>query len=306
VFKAFTLSDNHPVGQSHFFYNHFHHLLAQSKRGWRVYEWVHEKNRQTEIRLAMHVEGDEARSPYRAPFGGVEISHPVANNVLQHFMHLVERDLAGRGVKKISIQNFPEGYQPGFSKLIHAFSSLHYQPHTDITSVISVNRFPLERRIKISEQQKLRKARQVFRFEEVPIGHFSKIYSFIEACRKERNQMLSMTRKELKKLIKIFPHRFLLFQVAGDDGLAAACIAIRVSETVLYTFYYGHARKYDRISPVVMLLCGIYDYARQEGIRLIDLGTSRVDGEVKGSLLHFKKSMGAKAARKHKLTKVLP
>ena len=50
--------------------------------------------------------------------------------------------------------------------------------------------------------------------------------------------------------------------------------------------------------PVVLLISGIYELARQQGIELIDLGTSMLNGKINRSLLHFKRSIGGQSNRK--------
>ena len=97
----------------------------------------------------------------------------------------------------------------------------------------------------------------------------------------------------------------LLFQVADESHLAAAAIVIKVSDKILYTFYYAHDKKFNKISPVVQLISGIYEYAQARNFTLIDLGTSMVDGKINRSLIQFKKSIGGKPSDKYIFEKTL-
>jgi hypothetical protein len=49
---------------------------------------------------------------------------------------------------------------------------------------------------------------------------------------------------------------------------------------------------------VVLLIDGIYELAQSQGVKMIDLGTSMLEGKVNRSLLHFKKSIGGQSNRK--------
>jgi CelD/BcsL family acetyltransferase involved in cellulose biosynthesis len=96
-----------------------------------------------------------------------------------------------------------------------------------------------------------------------------------------------------------FPKKFFLYRVHDANSTVAAAIVIKVNNKILYTFYYAHARKFDKVSPVVLLIAGIYEVANEEGFEMIDLGTSMLDGKVNRSLLHFKKSIGGQSNHKH-------
>jgi hypothetical protein len=305
ILRSYALSRACRSHRHPFLFNRFEHLLTQSKWGWRIYEWVNRQTTEVHLRLALRVKGGQALSPYKAPFGGVEMMGRTNRKSLEKFLNRIEEDLRSNGIKHISIKCAPDVYQPGLTALQKAFGNLDYRQHREVTSIIPVNGISFDRKIKISERQKLRKAAQKFVFEQVSAQSARSVYNFIAACRKERNYALSMTFTALRKVIKIFPDHFLFFRVRNDDETGAACIAIRVSDQVLYTFYYAHPRQFDKISPVVLLLSGIYRYARENGIRLIDLGTSMERGTVKRSLLHFKKSVGGEVCSKYTFEKEL-
>jgi CelD/BcsL family acetyltransferase involved in cellulose biosynthesis len=107
-----------------------------------------------------------------------------------------------------------------------------------------------------------------------------------------------MSADDLKKVMKFFPESFYLHVLSLSNKWVAASISIRVEHNILYTFYYDHDAEYDRLSPVVMLMDGIYSFCQQEGIKLLDLGTSNINGKLSESLLDFKLSLGAEPSRK--------
>jgi hypothetical protein len=290
---------------SHFLYNSIEHLRLQHAKYWRIFELISQPTHSIKARIALHVEGTKAVSPFRAPFGFIELFEKIAVDDLTGWFSLIETDLRGRGVKMIQLKSYPEVYGKYFNVLEAGLKKLHYSINQEVSSVIQVDRKPFKKKIRISELQKLRKAEKMFSFEKLKITRLREVYTFIDACRKEKNQHLSMSFSDLKKVGITFPRNFYLFRVYDASGTAAAAVVIKVNHEILYTFYYAHTRRFDKVSPVVFLISSVYELAQQQGIKMIDLGTSMIDGKVNRSLLHFKKSIGGESYRKLIFEKIL-
>lgn len=287
-----------------YLYNTPAHLLGQSKKGWRVFEFAESATGTVCVRMAVCIRDGVAMNPVKAPFGSCEIYKKISAPVLHDFFMRMEEVLRLENVTDLVIRNYPELYDAKKSRMMHAvLGKMQFRVLHEVSSVLLVNQVSFSRKIKPSERQKRGRSEKLFSFEQRGDKDVSRIYSFINACRKERNQTLSMSLAEMRKTVAAFPDKFLFFQVADDRELAAAAIVVRVSNDVLYTFYYAHARKFDRVSPVVQLLSGVYAYAQIQGIKLVDLGTSMLDGKVNRSLLHFKESLGAVTNRKFTFSK---
>ncbi|HNV27973.1 MAG TPA: hypothetical protein PKJ83_02480 [Cyclobacteriaceae bacterium] len=257
-------------------------------------------------RISFHIKSGLAQSPLRAPFGSVEVYKRLNEIQLKEFLEKVQGQLVKLGIKEIAIRNFPELYDKHLSQQVNGvLRKLQFTQQETISSIIQVSEKTFDKKIKVSERQKLKKAIELFQIEQIDSSDLKKIYSFIATCRKERNQSLSMSLGELQKTISVFPDRFYLFKASRKDEIAASAIVIQVSKKILYTFYYAHAKKYNRVSPVVFLIAGIYDFASNNKYELIDLGTSMIDGHVSRSLLHFKKSIGGISSGKVTYTKSL-
>jgi len=52
-------------------------------------------------------------------------------------------------------------------------------------------------------------------------------------------------------------------------------------------------------------MSGIYQFAQQEKVKMIDLGTSMAGRKINKSLLHFKKSIGGRSNNKATFRKLL-
>ncbi len=298
LFHCYELDKVSSLLHTRFIFNSGAHLRLQHAENWWIYELLDQQTRVVKARIAFHMDRDKAQSPFRAPFGFIEFLDDIIDNELTVFFSLIEADLKVKGIKKIQLKSYPEVYDTRFSLAEAALKRLHYTAGHELSSVIPVDRKPFVKKIKISERQKLNKAEKLFSFEKLRNTQLHEVYTFIEGCRREKDQRLSMSFSELEKTVKTFPKNFLLYRVYDSSNTAAAVIAIKVSKEILYTFYYAHAQKFDKVSPVVFLISSLYKLAQAQGIELIDLGTSTINGKVNRTLLHFKKSIGGESSRK--------
>lgn len=279
-------------------------MLLQSKTGWLVYGLREKDSKSVLVKISFCLKDGIASSPYRAPFGGWELNGRVTIKQACFFIERLVEDLKSRGIKKIEIKNSPTNYHPYATQLfLRVAKKFDFSPHQEDSSIIQVDATPFEKKIVIAKRQKLMKGEARFSFHRENQSNLKKIYGFIEACRKERHQVLSMSYLQIRKTIACFPNDYFLFSVKEGERLAAAAIVIRVNEKIVYTFYYAHTRHFDKVSPVVFLIKNLYSFAKKNKYNMIDLGTSMVHGRLNKSLLHFKKSIGGLPVSKYSFEK---
>jgi len=304
-FYSHDLAEQRPAIGT-FLFNQPKHLFLQSKKGWRVYGLRASKTNRVLAQIFIHIKGKLAHSPLRAPFGSLELYGDIGQKNVNELLTGMVQDLIGRGVKDLQIRNYPKEYNAvTTSYLQKGLTHFNFKCLEEVSSIIPVREKFFEKRIAISQRQKLRKSKRQFEFRKVHINELKSIYHFINACRQEKNHSLSMTFPQLQKTVKLFPDNFILFSVGTADEMAAAAIVIKVSEKILYTFYYSHKQKFNKISPVVFLISGIYQYARQHKFKLIDLGTSMINSGINRPLLQFKKSISGRPSSKYIFDKIL-
>lgn len=145
----------------------------------------------------------------------------------------------------------------------------------------------------------MRQAREAgLQLKKIDLSNLTDVYLFIFGCQKQRGYSLSMTLSALNRTVEHFSDRFVIFGIYEGEKLIAASIAIHVKRNVLYNFYCTHLMEYNHLSPVVMLLEGLYSYGRNHYVRMLDLGTSAVNGKPNFGLLDFKLRMGAQPTMK--------
>ncbi len=285
-----------------FLFNQKQHLFLQSKSGWWCYK-IKKNLLQTGF-IYLNINGKKACSPVKAPFGSFDISKDVAGNEFEKWIDFILQDLTEKGVREIAIKHYPSIYQKTQTAQIKKLlAKKEFKRSKEIASVIAVDRSTFESKIVVAKKQKLRKCLERFTFYHNHVSQLKKNYTFIFNTRKEKGFKLSMTYSDLQKTVKQFPGDFLLFAVSDAETVIAASICIKVNQEVLYTFYYAHDSAYNKISPIVMLLNGIYAYAQENKFKKLDLGTSQLGDKINIPLLHFKESVGGKPSAKYTFTK---
>jgi hypothetical protein len=287
-----------------FLFNQKEHLQLQSKTGWLVYGLRDVNSKKVLMKISFCLKDGAASSPYLAPFGGWELHGRISERQAELLINKTIEDLQLRGAKRMSIKSCPLDYSPFASHLfLQVAKKLDFKVHHEVSSIVAVDHKNFEQKIAPAKRQKLKNSIGRFSFlQEKPV-QLKKIYSFIETCRKERAQTLSMSYSQIKRTVELFPDDYLLFTVKEKDKLAAAAIVVRINEKILYAFYYAHAKSFDKVSPVVFLIQNLYLFAQKNKYTMIDLGTSMVDGRINQPLLHFKKSIGGVSVQKYSVEK---
>ncbi|MEX2235517.1 MAG: GNAT family N-acetyltransferase [Cyclobacteriaceae bacterium] len=245
--------------------------------------------------IYFHVSDQIARSPLKAPFGSIECSKKINPNRLYTFLEYVEAQLKQKGVGEVYIKNPPRAYSPEMFSLVETFFVNHKYHVTDaeVSTVIPVTQEPFAARIRNSEKLRMRQAQKAaFTFQDLPMAKLGDVYGFISRCHHEKGYQLSITFDDLQRTVNEFPEQYLLFVVLQQSVIIAASISIRIKKNTLYNFVANHEKQYNRLSPPVILMEGMYEYCRQNKITLFDLGTSALKGKPNFPLLDFKLHIG--------------
>lgn len=284
------------------------HRASQSEAGWHSFYLARKEKKSIWGEVHFFISNDLATSPHRAPFGSFQFAAEVEPIEILQFIQWVEERLRHIGVNRVSIKNHPDFYPANHRAIVEVLllNSGYKVTNAEIGAGLAVEKKPFADKIHAWERRKLRQAKsRTLKFEKPAPKQLQHVYDFIAACRQERNQTISLSWPEMEKAASFNHKSFHLFQVVKDKQLAAAAITFDVGNHVLYTFYYAHASEFDTLSPVVLLLEGIYKWAVLHNFTLIDLGTSSLHGVPNFPLLHFKRNVGAMTGHKFTFEKEL-
>ncbi len=241
------------------------------------------------------VNGEQAISPYRAPFGSVETAPEVTLLLAEDFVRAITGFLKDKGIQQVTVKHYPFCYGADQSALItNAFLFLDFQVElSQINHHLPVTAASFESQIHESGRRRLRKCRENgFTFQPEPATFLPEAYAFIKACRLEKNKPLSLSEEQLQQLFDHFPDRYFIFSVRDQGEIAAVTVAIKIRSDVLLTFYPASPYSYNAFSPAIMLNEGLYAFCQQNHLAILDYGISGVKEDPHYSLMKFKEHLG--------------
>jgi hypothetical protein len=246
-----------------------HHQLLQAPEGWHTYVLLNNRRKAVEGLVHFHTHEVDAKSPYQSPYGSFIFSERVSEEPLKDFVEFTEQKLRKIGVHRTVLKNPPEVYEPQRSALLNKvlLQSGYTIAAEETSAVIPIHHHSFDQILHRSKKSRLKKCHdQQLSMVFWPLSKLSEVYDFISRCRRAKDYTLSMSLDAMQRLSEAFPNVVLLHVVLDGHHLAAASISIRVTNKVLYTFYYDHAEKYDAVSPVVFLCEGLFNYCQQNKI----------------------------------------
>jgi lipid II:glycine glycyltransferase (peptidoglycan interpeptide bridge formation enzyme) len=92
-------------------------------------------------------------------------------------------------------------------------------------------------------------------------------------------------------------HCFAVYSPSSSSMIASS-ICISINSDVLYVFYWGDVQNDNSYSPITFLASYIYDYAKENLYKVIDVGTSSINSEPIYGLINFKRNLGFKESLK--------
>ncbi len=243
-----------------------------------------------------------ARSPGQASFGGVQLAAGLPVAALHPLLAEAEATLRRYGQRRLEVRGYAFCYDPaGAATLAEALRQRGYEVVLAEENYHLDTQRDYEAHLHRSERHYLRKCQRAgFVLEQEPPLLLPLAYDFLAACRRERGRSLSLPLARVQELFNSFPRQHLLLSVREPSGdWAGVVIAIVASQRVLYDFYLATPLRLNKLSPAVMLRAGLHDFARTNGLAVVDLGISTLHGrEPHVSLLNFKRHLGGLAGLK--------
>lgn len=306
IFKENEFTEAFDFSYEPYLFHYSSHLAIQYP-DWITFSVVSKKRGKVEGHLHVAIKNKEGISPVRAPFGSFQFSPSLKPLVLFKFIEFVCERLKKKGIESLTIKNAPDFFEPESSPVLNTFllNQGFLIINSEVQTVVRTGD-DFSSGLSAWEKRRLRQAKEAgLIFKRLDSKQLKSVYQFILDCRVERDYILSIDWSTLKRTVDAFPDRFILFGVMHKDEFAAASISINAGNKILSNFHSAHPRKFDRLSPVVMLLKGIFDFCCENDFRLLDLGTSSLEGLPNFKLLNFKLGLGAHPTMKLTFKKLL-
>lgn len=223
----------------------------------------------------------------RSPFGGIYFLTNNKKNISIVYELILD-------LRLIKIVFPPDVY--GFSG---KYTSLNgYKEINDYTVYLPLNDNYYSK-LEASERTRFNKCKKAgFLNKKLDSEDLPKVYNLILEAKESKGYRGTMSLFDLSEMFVLFPNDFQIFGCYNNEELIAGVVNIRVSNKIFYNFYVGDSLSYRNFSPLVFLFQEVYDYAKDQGGLILDLGLSSVDGQLNNGLHKFKLKLGGKVSFK--------
>jgi len=305
VVEIRRIDDDHVKEASHltferYLFNDSVHLLSQPCTNGYCFQLFSSRNR-IEARLNLFVRAETGLSPCRAPFGGLEFNPRLDVRHLDALLEAIEAFARTQGLHQLRITSYPFSYAPETAQTItQRLLDRGYTIYkSDLSHHLPIGAGAFESLLTGSEKRRLNKCRKAgFKLREETQPELDSVYQFVKSCRERRGFPISLQLEEFKELFRRFPDTYTVFTLRDGNTIVALTVTVRINERILYNFYPADADEYLGYSPTVMVTQGVYDYGREKGYGLLDLGVSTDRGAANYGLIRFKKNLGAQGSLK--------
>lgn len=292
-----------------FWFNEEAPLRQQGGGSFRFVTAHNPLTRLADARCVLFIDEQLASSPKAAPFGSIEFVETLPDSALNALIDSLEAEVLRQNVPRLRFTNYPHAYAARQAeRLVNLLRRRGYRVAEQWLSFhINVSERSPGPQLHRSERRRLAKCqRSGFRAGHWADAPVDEVVRFIEQSRQQQDYPLTIAPEHLKRLLRTFPDRYLVFAVWDTDTLASLTVAVRVRHDILYNFLPADNQHYRTFSPTVLLTQGLYTFCQQQGITLLDLGVCLDAQRVpKPSLIRFKRNLGAVASWKFVLEKQL-
>lgn len=240
-------------------------------------------------------------SPFSAPFGGFDANQPDRIEYYDEAVALLKAHLEAAG-KSLKIVLPPTVYGSYTAKMYNAlirggaqllFSELNYAYELDRFKDFEAN---LER----SARKNFHNARQYpFGFQQLERTpeNITRAYTVIRDNRESKGYALQMSLESVLQTAPVVEAEFFVMSLDGAD--VAAAMVYPVTEGINQVVYWGDAPGYADCRAMNYFTYKVFEHYFQQGLKILDIGPSSVEGIPNYGLCSFKENLGCTISLRH-------
>ena len=253
------------------------------------------------IGLVMGEKDGQFWSPFSAPFGGFDANQPDRIEYYDEAVALLKAHLEAVG-KSLKMVLPPTVYGSYTAKMYNAlirggaqllFSELNYAYELDRFKDFEAN---LER----SARKNFHNARQYpFEFQQLERTpeNITRAYTVIRDNRESKGYALQMSLESVLRTAPVVGAEFFMMSLDGAD--VAAAMVYPVTEGINQVIYWGDAPGYADCRAMNYFTYKVFEHYFQQGLKVLDIGPSSVEGIPNYGLCSFKENLGCTISLRH-------
>jgi hypothetical protein len=253
------------------------------------------KNKLVGVCHFIEIENGVLKSPHRGTYGGISLSKELSFQVIYDLIGELLAYLKAKRIKLVEIVAEPFSHNLNKASIVlnvfleKGFSIVNHEINH---SVIIDDELLVNKMMRNNRKRYNKCLKEDFHFECSSIAEIVNIYDLISENRESNGHRMSMSINQIIDMYKIFPDNLHFFSVKKLQKYVAASICLKISNDVFYVFYWADKTGYEAYSPVVFLANGIYNFAKGFNYKILDVGTSSLNGIPNQGLIKFKENLG--------------
>lgn len=246
--------------------------------------------------IILGIEGEIAKSPFSAPYGGFSYIHEdIKIYQIDQVLGLFDNWLKNQGILEVSLTLPPFFYHENYlTKMSNSLWRASYEiKNQDInyqfdTSGISEDYLS---RVWKNARKNLKRANSVgFDFQKLGNDLGKQAYDVIRQNRQERNLPLKMSWEQVKATTETIKTDYFLTNLNGVA--VAAAIVFHVADNIVQVVYWGDLPEYSENKTMNFLSFKVFEFYNKSGIKYVDIGPSTENSYPNHGLCEFKESIG--------------
>lgn len=233
-----------------------------------------------------------------ASFGGFAWNDKLDLIDYNEIIRTFRKYIKSQGFNRIILRNQPFIYQHTPNEeyeyaLLHEGFSI---TKNSITNIVDLTHFEFE---KLSNPKKRSIKKSDTNIEvrilekELDEENFKEFYGVLHENRQLKNVTPTHSLKEMIYLKNNLPDRIFLFYAEIEGVIAGVCILFKIKEDVILNFYMATKEEYKRARVSDLILFKSIEWAKKNGYRIYDVGTSNIGYKFLEGLFSFKKKFMA-------------
>ncbi|WP_309640431.1 GNAT family N-acetyltransferase [Flavobacterium sp.] len=267
------------------------------------------KDSKTRLGIIFGLRDNKLVSPFSAPFGGFESASDDIR--LQQIDAALEALITWATSKKIQGMRI---VSPSFfynENFLNKIYNCLYRAGFESNNIELNYQFPTQKftenyqnEIWYNARKNLKRAFQAeLTFEKLANENAKEAYDVIAQNRKERGFPLRMTWEQVQETMTVMTADF--FLVKKDETPIGAAVVFHVAHQMVQVIYWGDLPQYSEYKTMNFLSFHLFQYYKQQGIKIIDIGPSTEDSVPNYGLCEFKESIGCDISIKTEFYKKL-
>ena len=248
-------------------------------------------------------------SPFSAPFGGfLATSEDVKLNQIDAALEALTAWATAKKMEGMSIVSPSFFYNENFLNKVY---NCLYRAGFESSNIELNYQFPTQKfnenyqtNIWYNARKNLKRAFQAnLTFEKLANQNGKQAYDVIAQNRKERGFPLRMTWEQVLETTTVITADF--FLVKKEATPIGAAVVFHVADQIVQVIYWGDLPQYAEYKTMNFLSFQVFQYYKQQGIAMIDIGPSTEDSVPNHGLCEFKESIGCDISIKTEFYKKL-